>query len=45
VVEPTTLVGNPRLARKTLGWKARVAGQDVARQMARADYAALSAAN
>ncbi len=45
VVEPTALVGNPRLAKKVLGWKARVAGPEVARQMTRADYAALTAAN
>ncbi len=45
VVEPTTLVGDARLARNALGWKARIAGKDVARQMARADYAALTAAN
>ena len=44
-VEPTTLVGDARYARKVLGWKARTAGQEVARQMARADYATLTAAN
>ena len=44
-VEPTTLVGDARYARKVLGWKARTAGQEIARQMARADYATLTAAN
>ena len=44
-VEPTTLVGDARYARKVLGWKARTAGQAVARQMARADYATLTAVN
>jgi GDPmannose 4,6-dehydratase len=40
-LEPTTLVGDPRLARQVLGWRAHVAGKEVARLMARADYAAL----
>lgn len=40
-VEPTTLVGDPRLARRTLGWRARTTGKNVARLMAQADYAAL----
>ncbi len=43
-VESTTLVGDARLAKKALGWRARVAGQDVARLMAQADYASLTAA-
>lgn len=43
--EPTELVGDASLARKELGWSARTAGTDVARIMARADYAALSAEN
>src|SRR6478736_3151431 len=42
LVEPTTLVGDARLAQKSLGWRARVAGKDVARLMAQADYAALT---
>ena len=41
-VEPTTLVGDARLAKKALGWRARVAGKDVARLMTQADYAALA---
>jgi GDPmannose 4,6-dehydratase len=45
VVEPTTLVGNAKLAGRMLKWKARIAGPDVAREMAQADYAGLSAAN
>ena len=40
-LESTTLVGDPRLARKVLGWRARVSGKEVARLMARADQAAL----
>ena len=40
-VEPTTLVGDARLARKALGWRAVVAGGEVARLMTQADYAAL----
>jgi GDPmannose 4,6-dehydratase len=40
-LEPTTLVGDPRLARQVLGWRAKVAGKAVARLMAQADYAAL----
>jgi GDPmannose 4,6-dehydratase len=40
-VEPTTLIGDARLARKALGWSAKVAGRDVARLMTQADYAAL----
>jgi len=44
-VEPTTLVGDARLAKKALGWRARVAGKDVARLMAQADYAALKGAH
>lgn len=43
-VEPTTLVGDARLARKVLGWRAKVAGGDVARLMTQADYAALKGA-
>ena len=44
-VEPTTLIGDPRIAKKILGWKATTTGMEVARQMARADYATLTAAN
>lgn len=44
VVEPTTLVGDSRVAQNVLGWKPRTAGKDVARAMARADYAALGVA-
>lgn len=40
-VESTTLVGDARLARKTLGWKPATAGIAVARRMARADFEAL----
>ncbi len=40
-VEPTTLVGDARLAKKILGWTARIAGPEVAHEMARADYANL----
>jgi len=40
-LEPTTLVGDARQARKILGWRATVAGKNVARLMAQADYAAL----
>jgi GDPmannose 4,6-dehydratase len=43
--EPTTLVGDARFARKTLGWRAQVAGAEVARLMAQADYAALTGAH
>ncbi|MDQ5980844.1 MAG: GDPmannose 4,6-dehydratase [Verrucomicrobiota bacterium] len=42
-VESTTLLGDARLARKALGWKAATIGPAVARQMARADFAALKA--
>lgn len=38
------LVGDARLAKRILGWRARTAGTAVARLMARADAAALSAA-
>lgn len=41
-LESTTLVGDARLAKKVLGWRARVSGKDVARLMAQADYAALN---
>src|SRR6478736_5886556 len=43
--EPTTLVGDARLARKSLGWRAHVTGREVARLMAQADYAALTGAH
>jgi len=40
-LEPTTLVGDARLARKRLRWRPRTGGTEVARRMARADYDAL----
>ncbi len=40
-VESTTLVGDATRAKTKLGWAARTVGGDVARLMARADYAAL----
>lgn len=39
--EPTTLVGDPQLAKRKLGWSAQVKGTEVAKLMALADYAAL----
>jgi GDPmannose 4,6-dehydratase len=42
-LESTTLVGDARLAKRKLGWSPRTIGMDVARHMARADYAALTA--
>ncbi len=41
-VESTTLVGDAARAKTQLGWTAQTAGPDVARQMARADFAALT---
>jgi GDPmannose 4,6-dehydratase len=41
-VESTTLVGDASLAKTKLGWTARTVGGDVAHQMARADFAALT---
>ena len=41
-VESATLVGDASLVKAKLGWTARTAGGDVARQMARADFAALA---
>ncbi|HWA25311.1 MAG TPA: GDP-mannose 4,6-dehydratase [Lacunisphaera sp.] len=40
-VDSVMLVGDASLAGSRLGWKARTTGGEVARQMARADYAAL----
>jgi GDPmannose 4,6-dehydratase len=40
-VESTTLVGDARLARRALDWRARVAGGEVARLMTQADYAVI----
>ncbi|HVZ63789.1 MAG TPA: GDP-mannose 4,6-dehydratase [Lacunisphaera sp.] len=40
--EPSELVGDASLARKELGWAPKTAGTDVARIMARADFAALA---
>jgi GDPmannose 4,6-dehydratase len=42
-VEAAHLVGDARLAKRTLRWQARTAGTAVARLMAAADYAALAA--
>jgi GDPmannose 4,6-dehydratase len=42
-VESTTLVGDATRAQTKLGWTARTVGGDVARSMARADFAALPA--
>ena len=44
-IEPMTLVGDARLAKKALGWQAKTAGMAVARLMASADFAALQAAS
>ncbi len=41
-VESTTLVGDSSHAKAKLGWTPRTVGGDVARQMARADFAALN---
>ena len=41
-VEPATLVGDATRAKTKLSWIPRTVGGDVARQMARADYAALT---
>ena len=41
-VESTTLVGDATRAKTRLGWIPRTAGAEVARAMARADYAALT---
>jgi GDPmannose 4,6-dehydratase len=41
-VESATLVGDAAHAKTKLGWIPRTVGGDVARQMARADYAALT---
>ena len=41
-VESATLIGDASRAKTKLGWSPRTAGGDVARSMARADYAALS---
>lgn len=41
-VESTTLVGDSARAKTELGWTPRTVGGDVARQMTRADYAALT---
>jgi GDPmannose 4,6-dehydratase len=42
-VESTTLVGDATRAKKILGWQAGTVGMDVARTMARADFASLTA--
>jgi GDPmannose 4,6-dehydratase len=42
-VESITLVGDATRAKKFLGWKAGTVGMDVARMMARADFATLTA--
>lgn len=39
--EPAALIGDPRQAKRLLGWQARLAGRDVARLMAQTDYAEL----
>jgi GDPmannose 4,6-dehydratase len=41
-IDSTTLVGDPRRAKKNLGWAAETTGRDVARLMARSDYVALA---
>ncbi len=41
-VESATLVGDALLAKSRLGWSAKTVGPDVARLMARADFAALT---
>jgi len=43
--EPTELVGDASLAKKSLGWAPATVGAAVARAMARADYAAVKAAS